>query len=122
MKRKMTSDCTSESASIHESAKLFVDDPDHHAILARRNWLVALALAGMASTTACSADDLHGPNEAGADQAGWQTSNKADATGTEVAVTVDSGKADSGWGDDCDSGTDAPTCQGCQGGMCQGCT
>jgi hypothetical protein len=51
-------------------AKLLVDDPDHHAILARRNWLIALALAGMTSAAGCNsiprnADDS-GAVEAGA--------------------------------------------------------
>jgi hypothetical protein len=122
MNRKRTSDITFESASSEECAKRFMDDPDHHAIMARRNWLVGLALAGMASATACGSDDGHSPTEAGADQSTPRTSDKADTASAEVAVIDLSGRADGGWGDALDAEIDTPTCQGCQGGMCQGCT
>jgi hypothetical protein len=133
MNREETGSGVVDDASIELDA-----DPDHHAILARRNRLIALAVAGLASTLSCGRSAM--------DRLGAGGSNMTRTSGVGGSAGVGSGSStggqtggDSGGVAIADAGgqdglqgldalmdaTDAyePSGCGCGGGVCcQSCT
>jgi hypothetical protein len=92
MNRGITGDSVSDKDSVDDAEQLFAD-PDHHVIVARRNRLLGLAIAGVTTVGACAPNvtvDASDASSAG----GMGGSGNATTTTDASASIADAGDAD----------------------------